>query len=108
MKSELRPRELLREIRRTAVLRSFLVHVLIFLTGMITLSLAEAGPQVMPVVCGWLIGLLLHGATAGGLCHYIGQDWEDRRFADMLGSRDDGYRESLPVQDRSGATPSRS
>ena len=100
MELEAEHRELLRRIRRTAVLRGFLVHVLIFLTGMITLSLADASPQMVPIAFGWLIGLALHGATAGGLGQHIGQDGEERRLEAVLCSRDDGSRESLPVQDR--------
>ena len=106
-------RELLRGIRRAAVLRGLLVHILVFLTGMIILNLTDASLERAPIVTGWLIGLALHGATAAGLGQYIGEEWEERRFEDILrsrqdrhemlaGSSDDRRRNPLSVVEQSG------
>ena len=84
-------RELLRVIRRAAVLRGLLVHILVFLTGLFILNLADASLAMAPIVTGWLIGLALHGATAAGLGQYIGEEWEERRIEDILRSREDRH-----------------
>jgi hypothetical protein len=82
--------------RRVARLRGFYIHCLAFVVGNIvaflvnwlTRGTGDGSWWFQWVLLVWTTALAIHGLTVMGSTAWLGPEWEDRKVAQFLRSRD--------------------